>query len=136
MIRVTGAKEFVRRLEKSEDDSGDTVMEMVTAITLTVHRNMIASFRTPKTGRLYGKHRASAPGQAPAIDTGELAAKTQPAFDRPKLQGEVATSDPKSVHLEYGTRDMAPRPYAKPAAEKTRRDVPAIMAKILKRRGI
>jgi HK97 gp10 family phage protein len=76
----------------------------------------------PKTGRIYkrgkGFHRASAPGQPPANDTGFLASSI---FAEP-IKGEVATKiearAPYAVHLEFGTAKMAPRPFIRPAGDK------------------
>jgi hypothetical protein len=90
--------------------------------------------RGPKTGRLYttrfltnrttGRvfptedrvpHQASAPGEAPATDTGKLVSSI--VSDAKGLTGFVQARSAYAVHLEYGTRRMAARPFMVPAFE-------------------
>jgi len=72
----------------------------------------------PGGGRYYGAHRASAPGQAPAVDTGAYRASWTFA-----VQGKdtVAMYPGPSPHpsalggwLEFGTSKMAARPHVRP----------------------
>lgn len=81
---------------------------------------MKLSFTTPKTGRIYrvsrtGRpHQASAPGEAPAIDTGLLTNSIQTEFPSP-LTGIIGIGAEYAAYLEAGTRFMAARPYIEPA---------------------
>ena len=72
-----------------------------------------------KTGRVYRRngisHQASAPGESPAADTGDLASKIGTAVDATTLKGSVEFYSAHAKHQEYGTRNMAPRPYARVA---------------------
>jgi hypothetical protein len=73
----------------------------------------------PKTGRLYRRpgrapHQASAPGQAPANDTGNLANSLDYNVQRIRL--EVGERAPYAIFLEDGTRKMKPRPHMVVAA--------------------
>jgi len=79
-----------------------------------------------KTGRLYKRrsvaHRASAPGEAPASDTGRLVNSTHAEAAAP---GEaLAISGSSNVKyaalLEFGTSKIAPRPFMFPALEKSK----------------
>ena len=70
----------------------------------------------PKTGRRYGRHRASAPGEAPANDTGFLAGSMKIEVTQ-KMQVDLRALAPYAIHLEYGTVNMAARPFLRPAAE-------------------
>lgn len=78
----------------------------------------------PKTGRIYkrgkkGTHQASAPGEAPAADTGALARNENILAEA--VPGQIAVNlvarMPYAVHLEYGTVRMAARPFMRPAAD-------------------
>jgi hypothetical protein len=69
----------------------------------------------PKTGRIYGRHQASAPGEAPAGDTGDLARRIGTDVDPATLTGSVTFSSKHARPLEYGTVNMAPRPFARVA---------------------
>lgn len=69
----------------------------------------------PGTGRQYGKHRASAPGEPPAKDLGNLSANTNA---NPNLRDDgddiVGTIDANAEYakaLEQGTERIAPRPF-------------------------
>ncbi|WP_404415537.1 hypothetical protein [Brevundimonas vesicularis] len=77
-----------------------------------------ADLSQPGTGRIYGKHQASAPGQPPAPDTGELRNKTaadpQIRRDGDDLVGRIVSNTEKSSALELGTERMAARPFLGP----------------------
>lgn len=69
----------------------------------------------PGTGTLYGRHRASAPGEPPAPDTGRLRGATQAdeqvRRDGDDLVGRVVANTEYAAALEVGTERMAARPY-------------------------
>ncbi len=74
-----------------------------------------------KTGRIYrrgGKtHQASAPGEAPAKDTGNLAASVQMEMVGP-ARAEVTVDAEYGLPLEMGTEHLGgPRPFFSPAVE-------------------
>lgn len=73
------------------------------------------SMTEPKSGRIYGKHQASAPGQSPAIDEGDLVKSL--ATEVTDTSAVVGSTDKKSVWLELGTSRIAPRPSLEPASE-------------------
>ena len=79
--------------------------------------------QTAKTGRLYRTrgvvHRASAPGESPASDTGRLANSITTAYDATKLSGMVSANTVYAPYLEYGTMKMEPRPFMRPALANT-----------------
>lgn len=72
-----------------------------------------------KTGKQYGKHRASAPGEAPASDTGTLVRGITARVGSEPLSYEVHSVADYAGFLEYGTSKMAARPYMQPAATKS-----------------
>lgn len=94
----------------------------------------------PKTGRIYKRgavtHQASAPGESPAGDTGDLASKIATSVNAEALTGSVEFSSAHAKHLEYGTRNMAPRPYARVAvahkAPEIGKDIATEIAKALR----
>ncbi|QIG75283.1 putative tail component protein [Rhizobium phage RHph_Y52] len=87
----------------------------------------------PKSGKLYrrGKgrmHQASAPGESPANDTGNLVRNITTKYDAGKLEGTVNVGTKYGRRLEYGfvgqdaagrTYDVAPRPFARPSLQET-----------------
>lgn len=74
-----------------------------------------AKMAEPKTGRMYGTHRASAPGEAPAVDSSNLIGSITEIFPS-TLEGMVGTNVEYAIYLEQGTSRMA----ARPVWEKTR----------------
>lgn len=76
----------------------------------------------PKSGRYYGAHQASAPGEAPAILTGQLIGSL--TAEPRGLSVVVGASDEKALWLEYGTRFMSARPFFTPMVEKAREEWP------------
>jgi phage gpG-like protein len=73
------------------------------------------SMQGPKSGRKYGGHQASAPGEAPAIDYGTLVNSIQVEMVN-DLQAIVYTNTEYAVGLELGTVHIRPRPFMEPGA--------------------
>jgi len=73
-----------------------------------------------RSGRVYIRagriHHASAPGEPPAIDTGNLINSIQV---EPTRTGAVVYSTSEyAPHLEFGTVKMGARPFFQPAVER------------------
>lgn len=84
-------------------------------------------FWRDKSGRLRkgGRrvpHRASAPGDPPATDTGRLLNSVAHTVgsDGAGPYAHIEARTNYSLYLELGTRDMAPRPFLRPALEAAR----------------
>lgn len=71
-------------------------------------RKLIRSSK--KTGRRYGSHRASAPGEAPANRTGKLA-KSVNFHVRNHQEMSIGESASYASFLENGTKRIKPRPH-------------------------
>jgi len=71
----------------------------------------------PKSGRQYGDHKASAPGEAPATDTGRLVRNIGFEIDTDRKEATVISRAPYSAPLEFGTNDgkILPRPFMQPS---------------------
>lgn len=92
---------------------------LVEETAVNIRNEMQMSMSGPKSGRFYGSHQASAPGEAPAVMTG--AAKNNMTIDKPG-EGEriVAAGQEYAPFLEFGTRFMEARPFMSPAVMKER----------------
>ena len=77
-----------------------------------------------KTGRIYRRGRktyqASAPGEAPATDTGLLVNSIQTQAAAGALEATVSVGARYGLSLEMGTSKMAARPFLTPAVEAER----------------
>ncbi len=87
-----------------------------------VREIMIEEFNQPKSGREYrrNRRRSSAPGEAPARQTGRLEESiTDPQVRKSgnAIVGEMRVTAPYAGFLERGTSRMAPRPFAHPAVD-------------------
>lgn len=81
-----------------------------------------------KSGRIYTRgsvtHRASAPGEAPASDTGRLVNSINGDVVKGALESIVKAGGGIVKYarmLEFGTAKMRPRPFLFPAAESNRK---------------
>ena len=119
----------------------DAIRSTVRSFAWDIKRHMMADFRAPKHGRAYRRgggriHIASAPGEAPAIDTGRLDASLAVIFgsETGGYWGSTGTDVIYGAYLEAGSPDtnLAKRPFAKPAADAVRQDfVDAIRASVI-----
>lgn len=85
---------------------------------------MIEEFGGEKTGRIYrrpsGPYQASAPGEPPAIRTGNLLrsiSEPQVIKSGNSVVGRLVIAAPYAWDLERGTGRIAPRPFIKPAID-------------------
>ena len=78
------------------------------------------TYCVPGTKRLYT---ASAPGEAPAIATGELRQHVKWELEQGGKVGLVGTDLEKGLHLEYGTSKMQARPWLRKSFEKSENKV-------------
>ena len=140
-IELVGKKEFDAALQRTIAGVRDGAERAVVAAAIEGRAEVVKSIqRGPKTGRVYdsifrtigGKavpvgprqgnglsatHQASAPGEAPASDTGRLANSI--FFERVNNRTAAFGSNLiYALYLEFGTRKIAARPYFRPAAEK------------------
>jgi len=91
-----------------------------------------------KSGITYEKynprrtHIASAPGQAPATDTGYLLSNIVHQIDSDGLGASIESRADYSAALEFGTSKMQARPFLHPAIEENRPKIKRLIAKLAK----
>lgn len=119
-------------IEKIETGITDGLLALALMAQGEAQRSIL---KGPKTGRVYkrGKstHQASAPGEAPANDLGFLANNIKAEMTE-DLTASTISLAPYSIHLEYGTRKMAARPFLAPAAEKTKAKAEGVLSAYVK----
>ena len=95
-----------------------------------ISRRGKSSYVDPSTGRSLSKkrggtfatklHQASAPGEAPKSDSGDL---VKGIFSESELKGlgsKIGTKIEHGTHLEFGTKKMLPRPWLMPTFEENK----------------
>lgn len=100
-------------------DLEQKVLQLLEKAALTAEEEMKNSITSgPKSGVIYSRgnkvHRASAPGQSPANDTGKLASGINYNKVSDNLH-EIKITTPYALPLEVGTSKLAPRPFIMPA---------------------
>lgn len=94
----------------------------------------------PRTGRMYGDHQASAPGEPPALLSGALRQSithTMPSWDQDnKVSADVGTSLVYAAILEWGGiagngARILPRPYIEATFFEMQDELEAILAEAI-----
>lgn len=123
--QLNGTTELKRALAEFGINADKELADIVRGTAQNVRTHAIRSIqRGTKSGITYEKidpkrtHRASAPGEAPATDTGRLANSIQ--ADIEGKSATVFTNLEYAPWLEFGTRTIEPRPFMFPALEKER----------------
>ena len=139
-FKVTNMKLALSQLDRLAKDMELPFQEVVKGGGQLIRGEAIKSIQTgAKSGVMYQKynprreHRASAPGQAPASDTGNLVSKI---IVRQKSQDvtSVESNANYSAFLEYGTSKMEARPFMLPAFEKSKKPIlNAVFNRVIKK---
>ena len=138
-IKVKGLKKAQDALKNLEKDLEQPFREVILGGAQLIRGEAIKSIQTgPKSGRVYQKynprrtHTASAPGEAPASDTGNLVSQImvrQETRDNVLVESNALYSS----FLEFGTSKMLPRPFLFPATERSRpKIVQAVFNRVVK----
>ena len=120
----TGAARVGKQLDKFGRKGRRVLIRHTEALGLKIRNHAVKSIlQGSPTGRVYGRHRASAPGQPPASDTGDLAGHI---FAETGSKGrqrfvDVGTTKAHGLYLELGTDRIEPRPWLQPAYDKQSR---------------
>lgn len=145
-IKVVGLKELMQNLKRMDADVGGEArialekvgqhLENEIKITLS-HRwgpRTGRVYDTRKKGARYQKHQASAPGEPPAVLSGELMgsiAHKAKRVSKTRAEGAVGTNIETAPALERGRGNMAPRPFMFPTIVKEAKNVSGIIRKSL-----
>lgn len=124
-VEVRGVEEVQKALAAFGREVAEDVRKAVEASALEALTDVRRAIQgPPKTGREYPRgangdriHRASAPGEAPATDTGALVSSTYLSQVNEFTQAIGSRLD-YAFYLEFGTFKMDPRPSWIPARER------------------
>tara|TARA_B100000424_G_C22535636_1_gene305872 strand:- start:41 stop:490 length:450 start_codon:yes stop_codon:yes gene_type:complete len=125
-IQVKNINEALKKFDTLKKDLETPFREVIAGGAQLIRGQAIRSIQTgPKSGRIYEKynprrtHRSSAPGQAPASDTGNLVSQIRVREENKDLI-KVESNALYSSFLEFGTSKMLARPFLFPASERSR----------------
>lgn len=136
-VEITGTQLTLKGLEKYKQTMAKQLNQGIAASGFVVQneaRRLVLS--GPKTGKVYTrrnriKHRASAPGEAPASDTGTLVRSIITSHDASKFTLIVHAKAKYAMFLEEGTRRMKARPFMTVALQNKKAQIIAIFKKLL-----
>ena len=136
-FQFTGIEKAVEALAKVKEDLEKNMQEVLLGGGQLVRGEAIRSIQTgSKSGKTYKKynptrtHKASAPGEAPASDTGFLVSNIRVKNQKDFV--EVRSEASYSKFLEYGTSKMSARPFMFPASEKSKPKIAEILFQKIK----
>jgi HK97 gp10 family phage protein len=124
-FELIGLENLKAKLDQVITNAQPQVMEKLLEGGNTIKAEIVKEFNEPKSGKVYGSHTASAPGEPPANMTGKL-------LESIKVRQEgnsviIGTTLDYGTYLELGTSILAARPYLQPAYQKK---LPEIIASI------
>lgn len=122
--------------EKYEKATRRLVEESGVMVQATAVQSITSGAKSGINYTLYNprrQHQASAPGEAPAADTGYLHSNIIWDIDSDGMGGAIESRAEYSEFLEFGTSKMAARPFLQPAIEENRPKISRLAERILKR---
>ena len=143
MKQVTPS-EFIDILQNKQKKVVTELGKSIAKCCATIQREAMEEMRDTATDTsiTYGKkgHHPSLPGNPPAVDTGTLRRSITYEVDENNLVGYVGSNlknPPYGAYLEFGTTKdgkqiIKPRPWLKPATEKSMEKIKEIMAGAVK----
>lgn len=142
-LRIEGVEKLTAAMRQEALKAGGELDRLVQATAIEGRRQVIKMYKSgPKTGRIYKRrsktHQASAPGEAPAIDTGALVSSLYYTQDGPG-QATFGSRLAYAFYLEFGVekgeRKIAKRPAWVPVTERLRPKFTAKAEAILRKFG-
>ncbi len=141
-MKMVNGKQFFKKLEKRLGaipikNAERACFKSANLVKNTAVESIVRGAKTGATVKRYNPertHTASAPGEPPASDTGFLAnsiiAEVQSSRGiTNEVIGMVRAQSPYAAHLEFGTQNMAARPFLQPALRKNHARIEAIFRK-------
>ena len=133
-IEIVFEEHIDEAIKKIADHAEERMLEAVDEVrdvtldTLSGSRSG-RQYRVPGTGVYYT---ASAPGEPPAVQLGDLRKSVKGGIEKEgkDVIGFVGSELPKASMLEMGTSKMLPRPWLRPSFEKSVDKVKSIFVRI------
>jgi phage gpG-like protein len=138
-VKLPNFSKLFARLEKIAPQKQTEAYDVIAEGTLAIHETAIKSIQeqgsSSGTETRYKPKRdvkVSAPGSPPNTDTGTLVKSIGFEIDKEKLKGRVGTNLKYGAWLEFGTSNIAARPWLRPAFMKHQKAIVEALKKALK----
>lgn len=127
-VKVTGLDQWDRTVDRIVGQYEKAIEEALVETGMLIEGHAKRSIQEgPKTGRVYRRgnrtHQASAPGEAPATDTGTLVSSITYSVDKQGLSVRVGTNLDIGLFLEMGTVRIEARPWLQPALDQQSKNI-------------
>ena len=122
---LNGLDNLQKKLDQLLITSKEKVMESLLESGNDLKQTAIEDMHQSKSGKMYGSHQASAPGESPAEFYGKLIESI-----KVRQEGDsviIGTVLNYGTYLELGTSRIAARPWLNPAYKKT---LPSVIEKL------
>lgn len=121
---IEGGNQLSTAIKRFDKESQGKIQAIVDSSAQNIRNFAIRSIKnSPATGRTYKRgsisHTASSAGNPPKTDTGRLVSSISASVGQ--FEAEIGAYIDYAVHLEFGTRNMAARPFMFPALEQERK---------------
>jgi len=118
-FEIEGDKELIVELKRAGSELGRAVTKDLQLSALKIQGDAQEAIqRGSRSGRVYKRrsvtHRASAPGEFPKTDTGDLVSNIIVKNRGKGAEVGSSAGAPHGLFLEYGTSKMEPRPWLLP----------------------
>jgi HK97 gp10 family phage protein len=137
---VFGEEELIAKLKSLKDGVSAGLGKAALAGAYVLEGFVKQSMNEGHHGRIYRRggrvHQASAPGEPPAIDFGNLLNSINSELVEASAEfavAEVGTNAEYAPPLEYGTATMAARPFMRPATDEHEGEIAEAMRKTIVR---
>ena len=136
-FKFSGVEEATKALEKVKEDLEKDMKEVLLGGGQLIRGEAVRSIQQgSKSGKTYKRynptrtHKASAPGEAPASDTGFLVSNIRVKEQKDVVM--VSSEASYSKFLEFGTSKMLARPFLFPAFEKSKPKIAEVIFRKIK----
>lgn len=121
-VTIKGLKRLQKELDKFGITTAKVMQEALLLSGNKVQREAKLMINTASpSGKFYGNHRASAAGEPPKTDTGNLVRNIDVKASKGVVKVGIMTQKAKyGAYLEFGTSNMGARPWLKPSTDKSR----------------
>lgn len=124
-VSIEGGDKLAQAFKNFDAESLKKIQDVINSSAQNIRNNAIRSIKnSPATGRQYKRgsitHTASSAGNPPKTDTGRLVGSISASIGQ--LEAEIGAFANYSSYLEFGTRNMAARPFMFPALEQERKN--------------
>ena len=138
-LKVVNKSDFDKGLDLKQAKVLSNIKKIVRVTANDVRNTAVESIlQNPRAGDTVTRYnpkrtiRISKEGDPPAGDTGFLASNIHLVVDADQLGASVESRAKYSEALEFGTKDMRPRPFMQPALEQGKRKYKEMFKKAVK----